>query len=94
MSFADVLIVGGGHGGAQAALALRQRGFEGRIVIATREGLHAGAAQCALVNNTPRFASQSRCGVCTPLRPPMQLTQSFRSSTAIKSTLDFASAEA
>ena len=38
MSFADVLIVGGGHGGAQAALALRQRGFEGRIVIATREG--------------------------------------------------------
>ena len=38
MSFADVLIVGGGHGGAQAALALRQRGFEGRVVIATREG--------------------------------------------------------
>ena len=37
MSFADVLIVGGGHGGAQAALALRQRGFEGRITIATRE---------------------------------------------------------
>ncbi|GAB5348604.1 NAD(P)/FAD-dependent oxidoreductase [Alteriqipengyuania sp. 357] len=37
MSFADVLIVGGGHGGAQAALALRQRGFEGRIVIVTRE---------------------------------------------------------
>ena len=37
MSFADVLIVGGGHGGAQAALALRQRGFEGRVVLATRE---------------------------------------------------------
>ena len=37
MSFADVLIVGGGHGGAQAALALRQRGFEGRIVMIARE---------------------------------------------------------
>lgn len=37
MSFADVLIVGGGHGGAQAALALRQRGFEGRVTILTRE---------------------------------------------------------
>ncbi|NCP19657.1 MAG: FAD-dependent oxidoreductase [Erythrobacter sp.] len=37
MSFADVLIVGGGHGGAQAALALRQRGFEGRVVMVTRE---------------------------------------------------------
>ena len=37
MSFADVVIVGGGHGGAQAALALRQRGFEGRVVIVTRE---------------------------------------------------------
>ena len=37
MSFADVLIVGGGHGGAQAALALKQRGFEGRVVMCTRE---------------------------------------------------------
>ena len=37
MSFADVLIVGGGHGGAQTALALRQRGFEGRIVMIARE---------------------------------------------------------
>jgi 3-phenylpropionate/trans-cinnamate dioxygenase ferredoxin reductase subunit len=27
----DVLIVGAGHGGAQAAMALRQRGFEGTI---------------------------------------------------------------
>src|SRR5688500_10033816 len=27
----DVLIVGAGHGGAQAAIALRQRGFEGSI---------------------------------------------------------------
>ena len=37
MSFADVLIVGGGHGGAQAALALRQRGFTGRVVMIARE---------------------------------------------------------
>jgi 3-phenylpropionate/trans-cinnamate dioxygenase ferredoxin reductase subunit len=29
----DVLIVGGGHGGAQAAIALRQAGFEGSIAI-------------------------------------------------------------
>ncbi len=37
MSFADVLIVGGGHGGAQAALALKQRGYEGRVTMVTRE---------------------------------------------------------
>ena len=37
MSFADVLIVGGGHGGAQAALALRQRGFTGRVVMIARD---------------------------------------------------------
>ena len=29
----DVLIVGAGHGGAQAAIALRQRGFEGTIAL-------------------------------------------------------------
>ena len=29
----DVLIVGGGHGGAQAAIALRQRGFAGSLAI-------------------------------------------------------------
>src|SRR3546814_7496835 len=29
----DVLIVGGGHGGAQAAIALRQNGFSGSIAI-------------------------------------------------------------
>ena len=29
----DVLIVGGGHGGAQAAIALRQKGFGGSIAI-------------------------------------------------------------
>lgn len=33
----DVLIVGGGHGGAQAAIALRQNGFTGSIAIATDE---------------------------------------------------------
>lgn len=34
---ADVLIVGAGHGGAQAALALRQRKFTGSIVIVGEE---------------------------------------------------------
>ena len=29
----DVLIVGGGHGGAQAAVSLRQAGFEGTVAI-------------------------------------------------------------
>ena len=29
----DILIVGGGHGGAQAAIALRQRGFDGTLAI-------------------------------------------------------------
>jgi 3-phenylpropionate/trans-cinnamate dioxygenase ferredoxin reductase subunit len=33
----DVLIVGGGHGGAQAAIALRQRGFEGSLAIVSAE---------------------------------------------------------
>jgi 3-phenylpropionate/trans-cinnamate dioxygenase ferredoxin reductase subunit len=33
----DVLIVGGGHGGAQAALALRQKGFAGTIAIVGEE---------------------------------------------------------
>jgi 3-phenylpropionate/trans-cinnamate dioxygenase ferredoxin reductase component len=33
----DVLIVGGGHGGAQAAIALRGAGFEGTIAIVGRE---------------------------------------------------------
>lgn len=35
--FADALIVGTGHGGAQAAIALRQNGFEGRIVMASED---------------------------------------------------------
>ena len=33
----DVLIVGGGHAGAQAAIALRQAGFAGSIAVAGRE---------------------------------------------------------
>ncbi len=33
----DVVIVGAGHGGAQAAIALRQNGFEGSIVMIGRE---------------------------------------------------------
>lgn len=33
----DVVIVGGGHGGAQAAIALRGTGFEGSIAIVGRE---------------------------------------------------------
>lgn len=34
---AGVVIVGAGHGGAQAAIALRQNGFEGRVLVIGRE---------------------------------------------------------
>ena len=37
MSAAQVVIVGAGHAGAQCAIALRQNGFEGRIVMVGRE---------------------------------------------------------
>jgi 3-phenylpropionate/trans-cinnamate dioxygenase ferredoxin reductase component len=37
MTQAGVLIVGAGHGGAQAAIALRQNGYPGRIVMVGRE---------------------------------------------------------
>ena len=37
MDQADVVIVGAGHGGAQAAIALRQNGFEGSILMIGRE---------------------------------------------------------
>lgn len=37
MDQADICIVGAGHGGAQAAIALRQKGFEGSIALVTRE---------------------------------------------------------
>lgn len=34
---ADVAIVGTGHGGAQAAIALRKEGFEGSIMMIGRD---------------------------------------------------------
>lgn len=37
MDHADVIIVGTGHGGAQAAIALRQNGFDGSIILLGRE---------------------------------------------------------
>ena len=37
MDRADVVIVGSGHGGAQAAIALRQKGFTGSIAMLTRD---------------------------------------------------------
>jgi len=37
MNAADLVIVGTGHGGAQAALALRQHGFEGSILMIGRD---------------------------------------------------------
>ena len=36
-AMADVVIVGAGHGGAQAAIALRQNGFAGSIRVIGRE---------------------------------------------------------
>jgi 3-phenylpropionate/trans-cinnamate dioxygenase ferredoxin reductase subunit len=38
MDSADIVIVGTGHGGAQAAIALRQHGFEGSIRMIGRDG--------------------------------------------------------
>lgn len=37
MDSADVVIVGSGHGGAQAAIALRQQGFEGSVIMLGRD---------------------------------------------------------
>jgi len=37
MAEADVVIVGTGHGGAQTAIALRQRGFDGSIMLVGRD---------------------------------------------------------
>jgi 3-phenylpropionate/trans-cinnamate dioxygenase ferredoxin reductase subunit len=39
MRSADVVIVGTGHGGAQAGLALRQHGFEGSILMVGRDSV-------------------------------------------------------
>lgn len=33
MTKVDIVIVGAGHGGAQAAIALRQGGFAGSVVV-------------------------------------------------------------
>ena len=38
MDEADAVIVGAGHGGAQAAIALRQQGFTGSILMLGRDG--------------------------------------------------------
>lgn len=37
MNAADIVIVGGGHAGAQAAISLRQQGFQGTIAMIGRE---------------------------------------------------------
>jgi 3-phenylpropionate/trans-cinnamate dioxygenase ferredoxin reductase subunit len=37
MDSADIVIVGSGHGGAQAAIALRQQGFAGSILMIGRD---------------------------------------------------------
>jgi len=39
MSAADIVIVGTGHGGAQAAIALRQQGFAGSIAMVGRDSV-------------------------------------------------------
>ena len=36
---ADIVIVGTGHGGAQAAIALRQQGHEGSILMIGRDAV-------------------------------------------------------
>lgn len=54
-----------------------------------REGLQIGAWQWALVNRTPRSARRSIFGVLASGWPSRQPTQSFKSSTAIISTLYF-----
>ena len=37
MERADIVIVGSGHGGAQAAIALRQQGHEDSILMLSRD---------------------------------------------------------
>ena len=39
MNHADIVIVGTGHGGAQAGLALRQHGFAGSILMVGRDSV-------------------------------------------------------
>ena len=56
---------------------------------AVRDGLQAGAGQCALSKRTPEAASRSRFGVLAWGCPPRQPTQSFRSSIAMNRTFGF-----
>ena len=64
------------------------------VMMAPREGLQAGAGQCALVNSTPLAARRSRFGVFVCGWPPMQPIQSFRSSIEMNRTLGLLSAQA
>ena len=57
------------------------------VKTAVREGLHAGAGQCAFVNSVPEAAKRSRLGVRVWGCPPMQPIQSFRSSIEMNKTL-------
>lgn len=54
---------------------------------AARDGLQAGAAQCAFVKNRPRAASRSIFGVLACRCPSRQPIQSFKSSMAMNRTL-------
>jgi len=56
------------------------------VIRLARDGLQAGAEQCALVKSTPFCARRSRLGVFTSGWPPRQPIQSFKSSIAIKRT--------
>lgn len=69
-----------------------ERCGESPVKIAVREGLHAGAAQWALLNKMPDAASRSKFGVRACGCPPMQPTQSFKSSIAMKRTFGFVTA--
>lgn len=59
------------------------------VMIAARDGLHAGAAQYAFLKNTPRLASLSRLGVLIGLFLSKSVVQSFMSSIAMNRTLGF-----
>ena len=62
MSRIDVVIVGAGHSGAQAALALRQQRFEGTITILGEEPEHAynfTHAKAGIAHYCPQFTERS-----------------------------------
>src|SRR5690606_5329138 len=56
-----------------------------------REGLHAGEEQYAWVKKTPLDANRSRLGVLMGLFALKSVIQSFKSSTAMNSTLGLVS---